>query len=666
MTMKWTAKISIFAGTVMAVTLAQNALIISHSQNTLSNIVNISHRNLVFNRALHGMQTAFYGYDDQMNMYVLLEKAGNHSALAAQTYHQATGFEKQFTTDLKTAQTTRGSNPEALVSLSRLDHAFDGYQADAKKVKQDIVSHHLNQAIVLQTAGNTAVSADIMTILNQLTKIGETSMNNALGGVRQNQSSTVLLVWIVVGVELAFMALLIVGMQYLAIRPLRSLRKVAEHLAEGNIEDEVSYRSRDELGDLANSFRAMMAYLSEAGRIAESIGDGNLTVAPEAKSAKDKLGHAIVAMHARLREIISAMQDMGHLIHEHVNELSGLVSQTTDATHQISAAISQSAQATGESSQGLQQIAASMQQLKAAVEQVATGALMQVDQAQNGEAALNEMKSARLSVQNTATRMEQLSNKSRQAAQVGRNQVEETLSRMSRIADVTRMTAEAIGELGKHSEKIGTIVGTIQEIAAQTNLLALNANIEAARAGEHGRGFAVVADEVRKLAEQSAREAKNVSDLIRTIQTTVQQSVSSMERGRQEVITGQAVGEETRNALEEMEHSVTEVAGEIGQMSQAISSLDTESEGVDQGMRQISKIAQDNSASAHQMAAASREVTDTIQGLAAISEETAASTEEVASTSQHVAESVGTLAQKAKELSQVAARLDQLVSQYRL
>ena len=664
--MKWTAKISIFAGTVMAVTLAQNSLIISHSQNTLRHIVDIRQRNLVFSKALHDMQTAFYGYDDQMNMFVLMEKSGNTTTLAARTYNQAIGFQKKFSADLKKAEAVRGNNPKTALLLSRLNHAFNSYQADAKRVKQDIASHHINQAMKLQSSGNTAVSAEIMTTLSQLMAIGNANMNDALAGVSQNQQSTVLLMWIVTGVELVLLTLLVVGMQYLAIRPLKSLSKVAEHLAQGNIEDVVGYHSTDELGDLANAFRSTMSYLSEWGRIAESIGDGDLTVVSETKGPKDKLGHAIVTMHRRLREIISAMQDMGHLIHEHVTELISLASQTTDASHQISEAIAESAQATGESSQGLQQIAASMQQLKAAVEQVASGALLQADQAQGGEKALGEMKSARLSVQDTAKRMERLSLQSRQAAQVGRQQVEETLSAMTRIADVTRISAESITELGKHSERIGTIVGTIQEIAAQTNLLALNANIEAARAGEHGRGFAVVADEVRKLAEQSAREAKNVRELIRTIQSTVNDSVSSMEMGQKEVITGQALGEQTRSALEDMEQSVTQVAGEIGQLSQAIASLDSQSQGVDQGIRQISKIAQDNSAAAHQMAASSRDVTDTIEGLAAISEETAASTEEVATTSQHVAESVATVAQKTEELSQVASRLDQLVSQYRL
>ena len=69
-------------------------------------------------------------------------------------------------------------------------------------------------------------------------------------------------------------------------------------------------------------------------------------------------------------------------------------------------------------------------------------------------------------------------------------------------------------------QQIKDCMQQIIAIANQTIMLALNASFEAARAGEQGRGFAVVANEVKNLAED-----------IMTLVSTVEGSISEVERG---------------------------------------------------------------------------------------------------------------------------------------
>jgi methyl-accepting chemotaxis protein len=87
-----------------------------------------------------------------------------------------------------------------------------------------------------------------------------------------------------------------------------------------------------------------------------------------------------------------------------------------------------------------------------------------------------------------------------------------------KAAERSDIARARITSLQEATQRIGSIIGIIDDIASQTQLLALNATIEAARAGESGRGFAVVAGEVKALANQTTRLTADVSSQINDIQ----------------------------------------------------------------------------------------------------------------------------------------------------
>ncbi|GAB4166237.1 MAG: hypothetical protein OHK0024_00600 [Thalassobaculales bacterium] len=107
-----------------------------------------------------------------------------------------------------------------------------------------------------------------------------------------------------------------------------------------------------------------------------------------------------------------------------------------------------------------------------------------------------------------------------------------------RMGETTRITREAvemvasadgtIAGLSAAAERIGDVVGLINDIAGQTNLLALNATIEAARAGEAGKGFAVVATEVKNLASQTAQATGDITQQVADIRRTTQGAIDAM------------------------------------------------------------------------------------------------------------------------------------------
>ena len=162
------------------------------------------------------------------------------------------------------------------------------------------------------------------------------------------------------------------------------------------------------------------------------------------------------------------------------------------------------------------------------------------------------------------------------AAEQPSSSVDEISRQVTHSADIANGAAEEanrasemIEGLNQAAQKIGDVVGIIQDIAGQTNLLALNATIEAARAGDAGKGFAVVASEVKSLANQTAGAAEEISAQISAIQGATKAAVDANGVIAKTITEIHEVATAIASAVEEQGAATQEVSSNIAQVTEA-------------------------------------------------------------------------------------------------
>jgi diguanylate cyclase (GGDEF)-like protein len=111
---------------------------------------------------------------------------------------------------------------------------------------------------------------------------------------------------LIVSLLLAAVAVAVLIAVLIAGRTTRAVREIgaaAKAISHGDINQRVAVRSRDELGEMAADFDAMIGYLSDTVKIAETIAAGDLNVSVTPLSKSDALGNAIAAMTVNLRAL---------------------------------------------------------------------------------------------------------------------------------------------------------------------------------------------------------------------------------------------------------------------------------------------------------------------------------------------------------------------------
>ena len=329
-------------------------------------------------------------------------------------------------------------------------------------------------------------------------------------------------------------------------KPLHQLEASARKIVEGDFKISVSYKSKDELGCLAEAFRNMTAILEtvieDASMILSEMADGNFDVRTRAEE------RYVGSFQNLLTSIRRLNRDMSITL--------GQINQSADQVSSGSSQVSDGAQALA---QGATEQASAVQELHATISDITE--TMQKS-AENADESYRKAQHYANEADNSREEMDTLMNA------------------MVRINDA--------------STRIGDIISEIESIASQTNLLSLNASIEAARAGESGRGFAVVASQIRELADQSAKAAVDTRKLI--------------EGSLKEVSQGNQAAERASGAIESVVDGIKQIAEFSQNLKVMVDNQAEAMRQAEIGVNKISEVVQNNAATAQEASATSQEL----------------------------------------------------------
>ena len=538
---------------------------------------------------------------------------------------------------------------EPLIVSERMRRQFAACQrtaAEYESVQQDVfslVSAGRNwEACELIDRKGAEIASALDEQLNSLfqTKLVEARSVSNRSTAAAKRATNLMIGFLVAGFALA--VVLALGIAAMIGSPLRALASQARKLATGDVDVEVEARGRDEVGEVARSFAAVIGNIKQQAAAAQQLAVGDLELQVHARSERDVLAKSMARVVATLRDLLAEIGAIGRAGREGrlavrgdagkfeggyrviLESLNGTLDAIVDPINESAVVLEKvarrdmTARMTGDYQgdharikESLNQAAANLdeglKQVAVAVERVAAAAAQIGSESQALAQGASEQASSLEEVSSSLQEMAAMTRQNAGNAKKARGLVEGTRARANKGLESMARLSQATERIKSSSDSTAKIVKTIDAIAFQTNVLALNAAVEAARAGDAGKGFAVVAEEVRSLAMRSAEAARNTANLIEESTRNAESGVGMNDEVLREL---QEIAGQANRAGEAMR----EIAAGSEQQSTGIERIATELEQMNQLTQQNASSSEESAAAAEQLAGQAEELRTLVSG----------------------------------------------------